>query len=71
MFKAVCKLGLEDIVSKVRRALSVRSVENLDQDQEPESACGNSRLVPLSATHAPVNQTNTRMGKNQKKEPLL
>ena len=71
LFAAACKLGLGDRFKEARRALSLGSVENLDQDQEPESACGNSRLVPLSATHAPVNQANTRMGKNQKKEPLL
>jgi len=52
MFKAVCKLGLEGIVSKkldwncfqeTRCALSLGSIENLDQSQESESACGNSR----------------------------
>jgi bifunctional non-homologous end joining protein LigD len=43
LFAAACKLGLEGIVSKETRCvLSVGSVENLDQGQEPESACRNS-----------------------------
>ena len=40
MFKAVCKLGLEEMVS-AERALSLRSLENLDQSKEPEGAGSN------------------------------
>ena len=37
MFKAVCKLGLEEMVL-AERALSLRSLENLDKSKEPEGA---------------------------------
>ena len=44
MFKAVCKLGLEEMVS-AERALSLRSLENLDQSKESEG-----RQQPKSLT---------------------
>jgi len=44
MFKAVCKLGLEGIVSKkLECAVSFRSVENLGQGQESEGASSHPR----------------------------
>jgi hypothetical protein len=37
MFQAICKLGLEGIVSKkLNASLQVRPVENLDQGQKSE-----------------------------------
>jgi len=42
MFKAVCELGLEGIVSKKLDSPYVRSLENLDQVQESERTCRDS-----------------------------
>ena len=41
MFQAVCKVGLEGIVSKKTEcALTLGAVENLDQSQKSEDTCG-------------------------------
>jgi hypothetical protein len=43
MFKAVCKLGLEGIVSKKLNApVSIRAIEKLDQGQKSELTSRNS-----------------------------
>ena len=44
MFQAICKLGLEGIVLKeAQRAVQVRAVKGVVEDQKSEGLCGNSR----------------------------